>query len=169
MPQDVFDSEMKYLKDNNYHIVPLSDVVRFAKGEITLPPDSVAVTIDDGYKSSIVYAAPVLKKYGFPWTFFIYPAFIATHENKGSASWNDLIELQNEGVDIECHSMTHPFLAKHRQAWKGPMHLLTPEEYDAFLTDETATAKAVIEPTCISRCNSLPILSAIMTRRWKPR
>jgi peptidoglycan/xylan/chitin deacetylase (PgdA/CDA1 family) len=145
MPQDVFDAEMKYLKDNNYHVVPLSDVVRFAKGEITLPPNSVAVTIDDGYKSSIVYAGPVLKKYGFPWTFFIYPAFITVHESKGAASWSDLSELQSEGVDIECHSMTHPFLAKHRQVWKGPMHSLTPEEYDAFLTNETATAKAVLE------------------------
>jgi peptidoglycan/xylan/chitin deacetylase (PgdA/CDA1 family) len=145
MPQDVFDGEMKYLKDNNYHVVPLSDVVRFAKGEITLPPGSVAVTIDDGYKSAIVYAAPVLKKYGFPWTFFIYPAFIATHENKGAASWSDLKELQDEGIDIECHSMTHPFLSHHHQAWKGPMHPLTPEEYADFLTNETATAKAEIE------------------------
>jgi peptidoglycan/xylan/chitin deacetylase (PgdA/CDA1 family) len=145
MPQDVFDSEMKYLKDNNYHVVPLSDVVRFAKGEITLPPGSVAVTIDDGYKSAIVYAGPVLKKYGFPWTFFVYPAFITNHENKGAASWNDLKELQSEGVDIECHSMTHPFLAKHRQMWKGTFHTLTPEEYDAFLTNETVTAKAEIE------------------------
>lgn len=145
MPQDVFDGEMKYLKDNGYHVVPLSDVVRFAKGEIGLPPDSVAVTIDDGYKSAINYAAPVLKKYGFPWTFFIYPAFITVHEGKGAASWNDLVELQNEGVDIECHSMTHPMLSKHRQKWKGPAHALTPEEYDAFLTNETATAKAILE------------------------
>jgi peptidoglycan/xylan/chitin deacetylase (PgdA/CDA1 family) len=145
MPQDVFDAEMKYLKDNNYHVVSLADVVRFAKGEILLPPDSVAVTIDDGYKSSIVYAGPVLKKYGFPWTYFVYPAFITVHEGKGAASWSDLTELQNEGVDIECHSMTHPFLSKHRQAWKGPMHMLTPEEYDAFLTNETVTAKAELE------------------------
>ena len=146
MPQDVFDAEMKYLKDNGYHVVPLSDVVRFAKGEITLPPDSVAVTIDDGYKSSIVYAGPVLKKYGFPWTFFIYPAFITVHEGKGAASWNDLTELQNEGVDIECHSMTHPILPSHSQKWKSPArHVLTPEEYDAFLTDETTTAKAILE------------------------
>ena len=147
MPQDVFDSEMKYLKDNGYHVVPLSDVVRFAKGEIGLPPDSVAVTIDDGYKSAINYAAPVLKKYGFPWTFFIYPAFITVHEGKGAASWNDLLELQSEGVDIECHSMTHPILSSHRQKWpSGPLpHILTPEEYDAFLTSETATAKAILE------------------------
>jgi peptidoglycan/xylan/chitin deacetylase (PgdA/CDA1 family) len=137
MRQDVFDQEMKYLKDNNYHVVPLADVVRFVKHQIGLPPNSVAVTIDDGYKSSIVWAAPVLKKYNFPWTFFVYPDFITEHESKGAASWNDLLELQAEGVDIECHSKSHPIMTK-----KGNK---TPEQYDAWLTAETAGAKAILE------------------------
>lgn len=137
MRQDVFEQEMKYLKDNGYHVVPLSDVVRFIKHEIGLPPNSVAITIDDGYKSAIVWAAPVLKKYGYPWTYFVYPQFITVNEGSGAASWNDLLALQADGVDIECHSMTHPQLTK-----KGSK---TPEQYDAWLTNETAGAKALLE------------------------
>jgi peptidoglycan/xylan/chitin deacetylase (PgdA/CDA1 family) len=145
MPQDVFESEMKYIKDNGYHVVPLSEVVRFVKHEITLPPGSVAVTIDDGYKSAIVYAAPILKKYGYPWTFFVYPDFITVGEGPGAASWNDLVALQAEGVDIESHSMTHPFLTHHHQQIKHVWHDLSPEEYDQFLTTETAGSKAILE------------------------
>jgi peptidoglycan/xylan/chitin deacetylase (PgdA/CDA1 family) len=145
MRQDVFESEMKYLRDNGYHVVPLSDVVRFIKHEIGLPPNSVAITIDDGYKSSIVWAAPVLKAYGYPWTFFVYPEFITPNEGKGAASWNDLLQLQSEGVDIECHSMTHPILTSHTQKFKGARHTLSPVEYDEFLTNETAGAKALLE------------------------
>jgi len=137
MRQDVFEQEMKYLKDNGYHVVPLSDVVRFIKHEIGLQPNSVAITIDDGYKSAIVWAAPVLKKYGYPWTFFVYPDFITVAEGHGAASWNDLLQLQADGVDIECHSKSHPYLAK-----KGGK---TPEQYDAWLTAETAGAKATLE------------------------
>jgi len=137
MPQDVFEYEMKYLADNHYNVVPLSDVVAFAKREKTLPPNTVAITIDDGYKSAINYAAPVLKKYNFPWTFFVYPSFITRHESKGAASWPDLVELQKEGVDIECHSMTHPQLTKHGSK--------TPDQYDAWLTNETVNSKAIIE------------------------
>jgi peptidoglycan/xylan/chitin deacetylase (PgdA/CDA1 family) len=137
MRQDVFDSEMKYLKDNHYNVVPLSDVVAFAKRQVNLPPNTVAVTIDDGYKSAINFAAPVLKKYGFPWTFFVYPAFITHTEGKGAASWPDLVELQKEGVDVECHSMTHPQLTKHGSK--------TPDQYDAWLTTETSAAKAILE------------------------
>jgi len=145
MNSDIFESEMKYIHDNGYHVVPLSDVLRFVKHEITLPPGSVAITIDDGYKSAIVYAAPILKKYGYPWTFFIYPDFITVNEGSGAASWKDLLELQAEGVDIESHSMTHPNLKLHHQKIKGAWHNFTPEEYAAWLTNETTGSKAILE------------------------
>lgn len=143
--QDVFETEMKYLHDNGYHVIPMSDLLKFLKHQIGLPPNSVVITIDDGYKSAIVYAAPILKKYGFPWTFFIYPDFITTAEGKGAASWNDLLALQADGVDIECHSMTHPQLPKHHQLIKGVWHNFSPAEYDQWLTNETAGAKAILE------------------------
>ena len=145
MNQDVFESEMKYIHDNGYKVIPMSDLLKFLKHEITLPPNCVCITIDDGYKSAIVYAAPILKKYGYPWTFFVYPDFITTGEGPGAASWNDLLELQKEGVDIESHSMTHPNLKLHKQKVKGVWHNFTPDEYAAWLNNETAGAKAELE------------------------
>jgi peptidoglycan/xylan/chitin deacetylase (PgdA/CDA1 family) len=146
MSQDVFDSEMKYLHDNGFNVVPLSDVVAFLKHQKDLPPNAVAITIDDGYKSALNYAEPVLKKYGYPWTYFVYPAFITRTEGKGAASWPDLVELGREGIDVECHSMTHPQLTKKIHAFHGSKpRLLTPEEYDQFLTDETLGAKQILE------------------------
>ena len=135
MSADAFESEMKYLKDSGCNVVPLSDVVHFVEGKGSLPPHAVAITIDDGYKSPLLYAAPILKKYGYPWTFFCYPDYI----NSGShaASWKDLQELDAEGIDVECHSKSHPLLS-HK---KGK----SPEEYDAWLTAETAGAKATLE------------------------
>ena len=137
MTANAFAGEMKYLKDSGCHVVPLADVVHFIEGKGTLPPHAVAITIDDGYKSPIVNAAPILKQYGYPWTFFCYTDFIADHENKGAASWDDLLELQKEGVDIECHSKSHPMLA-HKNG-------KSPEQYDQWLTAETAGAKAILE------------------------
>jgi peptidoglycan/xylan/chitin deacetylase (PgdA/CDA1 family) len=145
MNQDVFESEMKYIHDNGYHVVSLADVIRFIKHQITLPPGSVCITIDDGYKSAIVYAAPILKKYGYPWTYFIYPDFITVNEGSGAASWKDLLELQSEGIDIESHSMTHPQLTRHHQLVKGVWHNFSPDEYAAWLNNETAGSKALLE------------------------
>jgi peptidoglycan/xylan/chitin deacetylase (PgdA/CDA1 family) len=137
MTANAFAGEMKVLKDSGCHVVPLADIVHFIQGKGTLPPHAVAITIDDGYKSPIVNAAPILKQYGYPWTFFCYTDFIADHENKGAASWDDLLELQKEGVDIECHSKSHPMLA-HKNG-------KSPEQYDQWLTAETAGAKAILE------------------------
>jgi peptidoglycan/xylan/chitin deacetylase (PgdA/CDA1 family) len=141
MNVDVFESEMKYIHDNGYKVVPMSDVLKFLRHEITLPSNCVCITIDDGYKSAIDYAAPILKQYNYPWTFFVYPEFIASAENHGSASWNDLLQLQADGVDIECHSMTHPNLKLHRVKGRS----LSPDEYAAFLKNETSGAKALLE------------------------
>jgi peptidoglycan/xylan/chitin deacetylase (PgdA/CDA1 family) len=140
MQQDVFESEMKYIHDNGYHVVSMSDVLAFIHHEKILPPGSVCITIDDGYKSAIALAKPILDKYGYPWTFFIYPQFInntPTSSYKGAASWPELKQLQAEGVDIECHSMTHPILTKHGSK--------TPDQYAAWLENETAGAKKILE------------------------
>jgi peptidoglycan/xylan/chitin deacetylase (PgdA/CDA1 family) len=141
MNEDVFESEMKYIHDNGYNVIPMSTLLKFLRHEGSVPPRAVCITIDDGYKSAIVYAAPILKKYGFPWTFFVYPAFITTAEGAGAASWNDLLQLQADGIDIECHSMTHPKLNSHHQLGRN----LSAQEYDAWLTNETAGSKAILE------------------------
>jgi peptidoglycan/xylan/chitin deacetylase (PgdA/CDA1 family) len=145
MNQDVFISEMKYIHDNGYNVISMDQLLKFIKHEGTVPPRAVCITIDDGYKSAIVYAAPILKQYGYPWTFFIYPDFVTVAEGSGAVSWNDLLELQKEGIDIECHSMTHPNLKLHKQKVKGVWHDFTPEEYAAWLNNETAGAKAILE------------------------
>jgi peptidoglycan/xylan/chitin deacetylase (PgdA/CDA1 family) len=135
MTANAFAEEMKYLKDSGCHVVPLSQIVDYIEGKATLPPHAVAITVDDGYKSPVLYAAPILKQYGYPWTFFCYTDYV----NSGShaASWQDLQELQSEGVDIECHSKSHPFLS-HKSGKSDA-------EYDQWLTAETAGAKTILE------------------------
>ena len=145
MHQDVFESEMKYLHDNGYHVVPMADLLRFLRHEIGLPPNSVVITIDDGYKSAITYAAPILKQYNYPWTFFIYPEFVTTGEGRSAVSWSDLLALQAQGIDIECHSMTHPILPSHRQKIKGVVQTLSDAEYDQWLNNEISGSKAILE------------------------
>jgi len=152
---------MKYIHDNGYHVVPMSDVIKFIKHEITLPPGSVCITVDDGFKSAIVYAAPIMKKYGYPWTYFIYPAFItsmkAAAPRAGRTSW----QLQAEGIDIESHSMTHPQLTH-----KGSK---SPERYAEWLKNETAVRKRCSNPSSAGPSRPSPIPSAPTTSRSSRR
>jgi peptidoglycan/xylan/chitin deacetylase (PgdA/CDA1 family) len=135
MSEATFTAEMQWLHENGYRVIPLSDLIRYLKGEIGLPNRSVVITIDDGYRSALTVAAPILKKYGYPWTFFIYPDFVGASAN--AVTWQNLLELQTDGVDIESHTKSHPFLTRRDGR--------DDEAYDAWLNDELAGSKETLE------------------------
>jgi len=65
----------------------------------------VMINFDDGRKSQVIYAKPILDKYGFKASFFIICGRIGTE--RSSLNWQDIAALQKDGMDIESHSMTH--------------------------------------------------------------
>lgn len=60
-----FERQMKYLYDEGYTTLKLEDIVDFYYGNKELPEKSVLLTFDDMYKSVLLYAYPILKKYKF--------------------------------------------------------------------------------------------------------
>jgi len=106
---ELFEQQLRYLKENGYVGITLDELDRFLRYEQALPKKAVVITIDDGYKSVKTFAAPLLKKYGFPATFFIYTDFIGG--GKHSLSWDELRELKAQGFDVQAHSKTHNNLA----------------------------------------------------------
>jgi hypothetical protein len=66
----------------------------------------VMIGFDDGWKSQITYAKPILDKYGFKASFFI----VCNYANSGNIrrmNWQDITTLQKDGMDIESHTMDH--------------------------------------------------------------
>jgi len=106
---ELFEQQLRYLKVNGYVGITLDELDRFLRYEAPLPMKAVVITIDDGYKSAKTIAAPLLKKYGFPATFFIYTDFIGGGKN--ALSWDEVRELKSEGFDVQAHSKTHSNLA----------------------------------------------------------
>ena len=106
---ELFEQQLRYLKENGYVGITLDGLDRFLRYEAPLPKKAVVITIDDGYKSAKTIAAPLLKKYGFPATFFIYTDFIGAGRN--ALSWDEVRELKADGFDMQAHSKTHSNLA----------------------------------------------------------
>jgi peptidoglycan/xylan/chitin deacetylase (PgdA/CDA1 family) len=99
-----FETQMAYLKSNDYRVIPLSRLITFLQGIEPIPRRAVVITIDDGYRSAYDVAFPILRNYGFPATVFIYTDFIG----KGGLTWQQLKEMKNSGlIDIQAHSKTH--------------------------------------------------------------
>ena len=68
----------------------------------------VMIGFDDSYKSQILYAKPILDKYGFKASFFEVCTWIG--KTKDRQTWQDIATLQRDGMDIESHTMTHAHL-----------------------------------------------------------
>jgi len=99
-----FDAQIKQLHAEGFQALSLADFMAFTTGRRQLPRRSVLLTFDDGYKSFIQYARPILKDYGFGATLFVYSDFLGG----GSAlSWQDLRTLTEQGYDVQAHSKTH--------------------------------------------------------------
>lgn len=64
----------------SFNVQPLADLLRSYAAGSGPPPLSVALTFDDGYRNNVTHAAPLLKEYGFPATFFVTTGFLdGTH------------------------------------------------------------------------------------------
>jgi peptidoglycan/xylan/chitin deacetylase (PgdA/CDA1 family) len=72
----------------------------------------VIINFDDSHESEYTYAKPILDKYGFKATFFEVCNWIEAgyHESDISIGWQQIAALQQDGMDIESHTMTHPNL-----------------------------------------------------------
>jgi peptidoglycan/xylan/chitin deacetylase (PgdA/CDA1 family) len=76
-----------------------------------LIPKVAILTFDDNWKSQFTNARPALDKYGFKATFFIICNYVG-RDNSTRMNWQDVLNLQKEGHDIESHTMNHKNLNK---------------------------------------------------------
>lgn len=105
----LFRQQLTFLRDNGYRVVPLTDLVGFLQGKSALPKRAVAITIDDGYRSTFEIAYPLLKEFGFPATVFLYSDFMG---GRDAMSWQQVEEMSKDSlIDMQPHSKSHPNMA----------------------------------------------------------
>ena len=100
-----FKRQMGFLSENGYNIVSLNIALDHLAGRIKLPPKSIAITIDGGYRDAYTNVLPVLKSHNFHATFFIIPEYIDSERTVGGISipclsWNEVDEIAKSGMGI---------------------------------------------------------------------
>ena len=104
-----FEAHLEELASGPYTVMPLAEITdRIINGK-ALPDRAVAITVDDAFLSFYEKAWPRLKSYGFPVTVFVATQAI-DRGLKGYASWEQLREMQAEGVAFGSQSNTHPHM-----------------------------------------------------------
>ncbi len=77
--KDVFEKQIVFLK-KKYNFVSLSRYADVQSGRRDdLPPNSIILTIDDGYWDNYTIAYPILKRHSIPATIFITTDFVDKH------------------------------------------------------------------------------------------
>ena len=108
-----FEQQMAYLKNNGYTVITLDELFDFLEYRNQLPAKSVVLTFDDGWQAVYTIVFPILKKYNFPATLFVYTDLI--NGNKKTLNWAQVAELDRGGVDVQCHTKTHRNLSENEE------------------------------------------------------
>ncbi len=134
----LFESHLKYLRDNGYQVIPLRELVDYYLGKGgTLPPRSVVITVDDGHISVYRDMFPLVRQYHSPATLFIYPSAISNAPY--AMTWGQLRELKETGMfDLQSHTFWHPNFKKDRKK-------LTPAEYEILVNTQLRKSKEKLE------------------------
>ena len=130
-----FESHLKSLKLLSYNTITFADLL---KGNYNPELNNAVLSFDDGLLDNYENALPLLLSYGFKATFFVIPGFdnITRWVNPKTGNWSDTVkegytipfknmqtqhrrELLQQGMEIGCHSFTHPELSRIPSAELG--------------------------------------------------
>ncbi len=136
MPTDIFDKQMKYLKNNGYRVITLGELLGFLRYRHAVPKKSVVITIDDGYGSAYQIAYPILKRYGFKATLFIYTDFVGS--SSSAITYDQLREMKADGFEVGSHTLSHADLTKRRRGESE-------KAYWARIRKELVTSRKIID------------------------
>lgn len=104
-----FDRQMCFLKRHKFNVLPLEDLIRLIREKKRIPPRTVVITFDDGYRDNYIYAFPVLKKYGLPATIFLIANEVGRVNSLGipdRVSWKEILEMyDSELITFGSHAL----------------------------------------------------------------
>jgi len=134
-----FDRQMRWLHDNGYATLSLEDLAEYMDGG-EAPPRSVVITFDDGDRSVVTHAVPVLRRYGFHGTLFLLTGRVGEKGWNGIdfVHWDQLRDLEREGV-LRVQSHTHRMHRKQRVGGEYvPCFLLAARDSTGRIVDDSA-------------------------------
>jgi peptidoglycan/xylan/chitin deacetylase (PgdA/CDA1 family) len=102
LPVETFRSQMAWIITSGWRGLNVSEAVRYPA------EPSVCITFDDGCETDLIAGAPVLREFGLNATFYLTAGFLGT---PGYLNADQIRDLDAQGFQIGCHSMTHPYLS----------------------------------------------------------
>ncbi len=127
----IFAQQMQWLRNAGYHTLNLAQLRQcFETNQV--PPKTVVITFDDGYRDFYSDAFPSLRRHGFTATVFLTTGRTqdapARFEGADYMTWGEVSELHAAGIEFGSHTVSHPDLRS-----MGPDEI----EYEVGFSKET--------------------------------
>ena len=102
------EKQMRFLKVNNYNVIPLEEFADLLKAKKKIPENTVVITFDDGHLDNYTNAYPILKKYNLPATMFVVVDYLS---NPNFMTREQIREMSDSGlITIGSHTLTEKYL-----------------------------------------------------------
>lgn len=145
------ESDLKYLKSNNYTAITMADLINYVNGKESLPQKPIILSFDDGYYNNYVYVYPLLKKYNMKIVLSIigkstddFSKVSDINLDYSHVTWDQINEMIKSGlVEIQNHTYNMHTITRNRfgcQKNKGE----SLAHYDQALTEDICTLQKEI-------------------------
>ncbi|HEY6779931.1 MAG TPA: polysaccharide deacetylase family protein [Thermoleophilaceae bacterium] len=109
VPAASFAAEMGALHRAGYHAITMAAATAYWEGRRRVPRKPIVLTFDDGFRSQVEQALPVLKRLGWPGVLYLEVASLHTPGSAG-ISTAGVRALLRAGWELGAHTLTHPDL-----------------------------------------------------------
>jgi peptidoglycan/xylan/chitin deacetylase (PgdA/CDA1 family) len=99
-----FRRQLELLQTNEAQTVSLAALMEYLQGGDPIPSRAVVLTFDDGYDDNYRFAYPLLREFGMTGTFFVVANLVG---QPGYMTWEQLRDMQLNGMAVESHSLDH--------------------------------------------------------------
>ncbi|WP_303722560.1 polysaccharide deacetylase family protein [Malonomonas rubra] len=106
---EAFRQQLTYLREHDYQVFSLEEVVRRLRASENLPEKAAVLTVDDAFTSFAEGGMPIVREFGFPITLFVNTDAVGDH---GYLDWEQIKALHEEGVEIGNHTASHAYLVE---------------------------------------------------------
>lgn len=140
----IFEKQLAWLRNDGWQAMDCAAFLRGLREPVSLPERGLLLTFDDGYRTMRTIAMPILQRFAMPAIVFMPTAFIGgtnsfdagNEPDEPMAGWDDLRALEQGGVSVQSHAVTHPAFSK----------LTTAQMEEELLTSKSALEAGLGKP-----------------------
>ncbi len=96
-PRDSFTAFLGYLKNHNYHVISMEQMMEFLAYKGQVPEKSVVITFDDQSLAMIEWVLPSLASFGYPATVFLNVRGVG---QQNSMAFEDIRPYLSKGIRL---------------------------------------------------------------------